>query len=876
MTPAYRRLLSSIGFLAAVLAPSAALASTQSFCTFQTPLTTWDLNGDAFVALNSEIRLSVASITNQVSSAYVATPYSLTATSPFHAHFTFQTGASATGGDGLAFILQSTTGAGNGPNALGTGTTGGMGYGGVTPSVVVEFDTYKNTGDPNANNVAILLNGSTTAHAVTGTPAFTMAGGGVLNAWVDYDPTGHTISVFLAQTATKPATPVINAFGLNLFTQLGSPTQMYVGFGSSTGAAVAETNETDVLSLEASTSGTPCACEGDSVCSGATPACATSGICATCSATNHTQCTGTTPYCDVPLAACEACLTNANCANPKPICDSTALACRACQGNADCGGATPRCATTGANVGDCVLCVADGDCSGTTPRCSATNACVQCLTGADCGGNKPVCAAGVCRACATDADCGGTTPACEVWGACGQCSPTNASACTGGTNVCDNPTGTCVHCEFNSDCSGTTPTCNTSLHTCQACQTNSDCAGNPGGSACLTSGLKAGSCVICQQDSDCASSAAPKCDTVANECVSCLTSADCSGSTPVCGSSKICVGCGSSADCPASNPVCDPTSSVCKPCSNDYAATNPGVLACPTALLGACQPAGSPLAGQCAVCSAVNASACVTVAATPVCIAASATCGCAKDSDCAADSYCDTTTTSTGSCAAGCRVVTGVDNCATGKYCSKTDGSVGTCTSQVCNANADCTAPLAVCDTIVQPHVCVACLNNPDCSGGDVCDTTNKCVECTKTKPQNCKATGKGSACLASESCGCATDADCGGATSGRVCDATSHTCATGCRGTGGNGCPAPDSCSSKDSSVGQCKGPAGVDAGQPAADAGVDASVAVDGAPTGHIVSESVGCSCRTAAPRGEERTGAVGGLLLGLALAVRRRRAR
>ena len=29
------------------------------------------------------------------------------------------------------------------------------------------------------------------------------AGGGVLNAWVDYDPVGHTISVYLAQTGTK-------------------------------------------------------------------------------------------------------------------------------------------------------------------------------------------------------------------------------------------------------------------------------------------------------------------------------------------------------------------------------------------------------------------------------------------------------------------------------------------------------------------------------------------------------------------------------------------------------------------------------------------------------------------------------------------------
>jgi uncharacterized repeat protein (TIGR01451 family)/MYXO-CTERM domain-containing protein len=50
----------------------------------------------------------------------------------------------------------------------------------------------------------------------------------------------------------------------------------------------------------------------------------------------------------------------------------------------------------------------------------------------------------------------------------------------------------------------------------------------------------------------------------------------------------------------------------------------------------------------------------------------------------------------------------------------------------------------------------------------------------------------------------CVTDADCGGGMSGKVCDGT-FTCIDGCRGTGGNGCPAGQVCSSTDTTIGTC-----------------------------------------------------------------------
>jgi MYXO-CTERM domain-containing protein len=865
MTSSFRRLLSSGAFLALALVPSAAGAVTQSYCSFPAPLTTWTLNQNAFEALNSEIRLTGA-VANEIGTAWLNTPIALGASTSFHAYFRFKMGPNAAGGDGLAFVLHN---AAAGTAAIGTGAIG-MGYGGITPSVIVEFDTFKNgTTDTNGNHVGLMLNGSSTTHTAVGTPSFTMANAGVLNAWVDYDAAAHQIKVYLSQSATKPGTALITN-ALNLQTQLGA--QMYVGFTSATGTGT-ELNQHDVYELEISTDGIPCTCEGDTACGGSTPACAASGICAVCSATNQTACTGATPVCNVPVNTCVGCLTNANCGASKPICDKGTLTCRACANNADCGGSTPECATTGPNAGRCVACISDADCGGATPRCSpSSNTCVQCLGAADCGGNTPVCNAGTCQACSSDADCGGATPACEVWGACGQCSPTNASACMGGTAVCDYPTGTCVACEFDSDCGGNTPICDGVSHTCKPCQSNADCAGNAAGPACVLSGMKAGSCVTCVADADCPSAVAPKCDPVANYCVQCLTSADCGGATPVCNGSNLCVQCLSNADCSGATPICDTASSTCKPCQNDYAAQNPGPLACPTAAAPACQPAGSPLAGQCGLCSSLNNSACATLPATPVCIAATASCGCVKDTDCNADFYCDTSAKSTGVCAAGCREVGGLDNCATGKYCTKTDGSVGTCMSEPCNQNADCSAPNPICDTIDQPHVCVECLNETDCPAGKVCDPARHCVECTAMQTKNCDPAGKGAACLASETCGCATDTDCGIPTSGRVCDGNTHTCTTGCRGMGGNGCPAPETCSSSDGSIGTCQsGSSSSSSGMGGAGAGGGHTGGQGGGVGEHVVSQSVGCGCRTA-PEGDARTAALAALA-GLALIAARR---
>jgi MYXO-CTERM domain-containing protein len=86
-------------------------------------------------------------------------------------------------------------------------------------------------------------------------------------------------------------------------------------------------------------------------------------------------------------------------------------------------------------------------------------------------------------------------------------------------------------------------------------------------------------------------------------------------------------------------------------------------------------------------------------------------------------------------------------------------------------------------------------------------NNTHTCVECTPTS-NTCDPGGVGGACLSNGNCGCITDSDCGAIDSGRVCDNSVSRCTTGCRGTGGNGCPSGLVCTSTDATIGTCRLP--------------------------------------------------------------------
>ena len=186
--------------------------------------------------------------------AWSTTPISFNSNAgTFTTHFQFQITNPSAGGaaDGLVFVLQ--------PVSSGAGSAGGgMGYGGITPSVAVEFDPWNNAWDPNSDNhVGVDINGSLTS-LVTALPgpagpvvcqypvgaANCMANGDLWSVWIDYDGTNLVVALADGST-TRPATNLIT-FPINVPCVLaggtvngtGCPTpatSAFVGFTASTG-----------------------------------------------------------------------------------------------------------------------------------------------------------------------------------------------------------------------------------------------------------------------------------------------------------------------------------------------------------------------------------------------------------------------------------------------------------------------------------------------------------------------------------------------------------------------------------------------------------------------------------------------------------------
>jgi hypothetical protein len=149
--------------------------------------------------------------------------------------------------DGMAFVLQN-----KGPTA-GEGTGGSLGYGGIAPSIAVEFDIFTNAGDPPTDHVGIVADGNTITHLqcanasgptppCTGSLPFSLYGAPVY-AWVEYDAASQHLKVFVSQSNAKPAAPVLDA--QVSMAPLGSVA--YAGFTAATGSHNAIQ---DVLSWE--------------------------------------------------------------------------------------------------------------------------------------------------------------------------------------------------------------------------------------------------------------------------------------------------------------------------------------------------------------------------------------------------------------------------------------------------------------------------------------------------------------------------------------------------------------------------------------------------------------------------------------------------
>lgn len=220
-----------------------------------------------------------------------------------------------------------------------------------------------------------------------------------------------------------------------------------------------------------------------------------------------------------------------------------------------------------------------------------------------------------------------------------------------------------------------------------------------------------------------------------------------------------------------------------------------------------------------------------------------------------------------------------------------------------CDSDAQCSGDSPHCDPIT--HTCIGCQSDADCKdpnlpacqpngscgqcsatngtqckgGTPVCDTmAGICVLCTLGSQGNadqCKSDSDGPLCVSGMGgtvhCGCTTDSDCGDPMSGKVCDSVPSICVDGCRGMGGNGCPAGMVCSSKDTTIGTC-GPDTSGAGG----GGTGGSGMGEGG-AGGGGSESAGdpsrCGCEV--PGGSSNHGmAALAAMMGLAALARRRR--
>ena len=190
------------------------------------------------VATGSSISLA-SSHSDRRGSFFTTTQYDV---SDFSAVFAFRISSPggisdgiAAGADGLTFTLQRV-----GDTALGAFGSG-LGYEGITSSVAVEFDTFKNGSatiaprDPNSNHIGINTNGIMTSLPLgTVNIANAFDDGSIWTVWVDYN--GSVLEVRASNNNAIRPTVATLAYTLNIPGSIGGSTA-FVGFTAATGSA---------------------------------------------------------------------------------------------------------------------------------------------------------------------------------------------------------------------------------------------------------------------------------------------------------------------------------------------------------------------------------------------------------------------------------------------------------------------------------------------------------------------------------------------------------------------------------------------------------------------------------------------------------------
>ena len=203
--------------------------TTFNYQTFATAGSELKLNGNALINSQS-LQLTSAQL-NQDGSAFLSLPSSaiISFNTTFQFAMTNPGGAGdedGPGADGLAFVLQTVS------NSLGT-AGGGLGYGGVQPSVAIEFDTFKNTGDDaDGNHCGVNINGNLASVVAVHEPT-RFNNGASWSVEIDYD--GTYLKVFWwPSSSTKPATPQIS-YAINIAQIIGTNSR-YAGFTAACGS----------------------------------------------------------------------------------------------------------------------------------------------------------------------------------------------------------------------------------------------------------------------------------------------------------------------------------------------------------------------------------------------------------------------------------------------------------------------------------------------------------------------------------------------------------------------------------------------------------------------------------------------------------------
>ncbi len=198
------------------------------------------LNGTSVATSTDDgtvLRLVPASVTHagsaftttQVSFTGFSTAFEFRLTSPGSSSEAVQPGA-----DGLTFALQTVS-----ASSIGA-TGGGLGYQGISSSVAVEFDTFRNIGTPifdsSSNHVGVDTGGSLNSIA-TANVENRFDNGNKWTAWVDYDSSTHTLEVRVSESGVRPNSALLTQ-SINIANTLDSGTA-YVGFTAGTGGAYA-------------------------------------------------------------------------------------------------------------------------------------------------------------------------------------------------------------------------------------------------------------------------------------------------------------------------------------------------------------------------------------------------------------------------------------------------------------------------------------------------------------------------------------------------------------------------------------------------------------------------------------------------------------